>query len=251
MITPSSTRWEKHHPGERALLSGGLLLIALWRVDLGPALVVLVVTTASAMAAGLSPVLWARWMALPLGFVTLSVIPFAMASPAPGLSGAALADGAWWSPTGAVRGVALGSRALACASCVVLFAATTPIHRCALLLRRVGVPSMLTDAIVLTIRLQDVVRERFLARARAARLRLGNHSWSARWRTSASLGAGLLLDTVVRAQRLERGLLLRGGFSTERVVAGGWDPLSARRIAGVLCVQLFTAWLASLVATSP
>jgi cobalt/nickel transport system permease protein len=248
VIVSSASRWDGHHPGERALLSSGLLLIALWRVDLGPALVVLAVTTGSALTAGLSPVQWARWMALPLGFVSLSILPFAIASPAAGLSHAWLAHGQWWSPTGAARGAALGARALACASCVVLFAATTPVHRCALLLRRIGVPSMLTDAIVLTIRLQDVVRERFHARVRAARLRLGAHSWSARWRTSASLGAGLLLDTVIRAQRLERGLALRGGFSTERVVAGGWDPLSPRRAAVVAAVVVITALLAFLVA---
>jgi cobalt/nickel transport system permease protein len=243
MMAHRPTRWESHHPGERAILSGGLLLIALWRLDLIAALVVIGVTTASALAAGLSLRHWVRKMALPVGFVTMSVLPFAIA-PTPLTEPSALPmNGVWWSAAGAVHGVALGARALACASCMILFAVTTPIHRCALLLRRVGIPSLLTDAVLLTARLQDVVRERFLARRRAAQLRLGDHSWRARWRTSAALGAGLLLDTIIRAQRLERGLALRGGFSTEQVVAGGWAALSARRVTLVMAVLLLTAWL--------
>ncbi len=242
VIEHRATRWESHHPAERAMLCGGWLLIALLSTQPAAAAVVLAATTGGALVAGLPLRRWCRWLALPVGFVATSILPFALATAAP--STGATTDPTWWSADGLRHGAALGARALAAASALILFAATTPVHRCALLLRRLGVPSLLTDAVLLTARLQQVVRERFVARGRAARLRHGDVSWSARWRTSALLGAGLLLDTAHRAERLERGLALRGGFSTEQVVSGGWQPLATHRLFLVCAAIAATAWLA-------
>lgn len=242
--TPNSTRWTTHHPAERTLLCGGLLLIAFRHVDPAASALLLAVATTAAFVAGLSLRQWLTWLFLPLGFVVLSVLPFAIAAPSSGTALHALPLAGWWSLEGAKHGAALGLHALACASAVILLAATTPIHQCALLSRKLGVPSLLTDSVILTARLQAVVRTRLVARHHAASFRLGGSSWTARWRTSALLGAGLFLDTAHRASRLERGLELRGGFSTEAVVSAGWAAISTRRVFLVFTVLLLVAMLA-------
>jgi len=242
--TANATRWTAHHPAERLLLCSGLLLIAFRDLDPAASTLVLAVSTIAAFVAGLSLRQWLTWLCLPLGFVVLSVIPFAIAAPHDLPTATAQQNGGWWSLEGARHGAALGLHGLACASAVILLAATTPIHQCALLSRKLGVPSLLTDSVILTARLQAVVRSRLLARHHAATLRLGSSSWSARWRTTALLGAGLFLDTAHRASRLERGLELRGGFSTEAVVAAGWTAISVRRVGLVFAVLLLVATLA-------
>jgi len=228
--------WDAHHPLERGILLGGLLLCALLTFSPVGSLLVLTVVTAAALLVGLTASRWLGIIVLPLGFVALSVLPFAIGRYGASLDSALagtewLWASPWWCPAGALRGLSLGLHAMACASCLLLFAATTPLHVCALALRRLGVSPTISDAVLLTGRLQAILRERFTARSQAARLRLGDASWRARWRTSGLLGAGLVIDTLDRAQRLERGLEARGGFGTESVVGTPWRSLSPRRMA--------------------
>lgn len=244
----SATRWSTHHPIERAVLCGGLLLVALLRTELVASFVVLGATTMCAVRAGISVRRWVTLLMLPLGFVALSVLPFAVTTTGAGTG----ATEAWhWSTNGAQQGLSLGLHALACAGGLLLFAATTPLHHVMLLLRRAGVPVLLTDAALLSARLMVIVHTRFTARGHAATLRLGDVTWRARWRTAANRGAGLLLDTVHRAERLERGVAVRGGFSTEQVVTSAWRPVSGVHLvwgAGVVVtVVLLVEWVVRYV----
>jgi cobalt/nickel transport system permease protein len=234
------TRWHAAHPVEHAVLCASLLLVSLQVRSVASASLVLLVVSARALIGGVPWATWWRLLMAPLLFVAMSTLPFALerASPSSAIAWLPYA----WSTTGAHHGLVVGARALAASSCLLLFAAPTPLHVVTLLLRQLRVPPLFTDALLLTGRLIAVTRARFEARQRAAALRLGACSWRARWRTSGLLGATLLVDTVQQARRLEIGLDARGGFTTEHVVTPSWGRASVARLVGSVLLAT-TVWL--------
>lgn len=228
-----STRWHAAHPVEHAVLCASLLLVSLQIRSVSSAALVVMVVTALAMCGGVPLRQWCQLLVAPLLFVAMSTIPFALQFSDPGSTGSAWRDVAW-SAAGAQQGLMVGARALAASSCLLLFAARTPLHVVTLLLRRLRVPALFTDALLLTGRLVSVTRARFNARQRAAALRLGHASWTARWRTSGLLGATLLVDTMQQARRLEIGLDARGGFTTDAVVTPSWGGASTVQLVGAV-----------------
>jgi cobalt/nickel transport system permease protein len=234
------TRWHAAHPVEHAVLCASLLLVSLQVRSVASASLVLLVVSARALIGGVPWASWWRLLMAPALFVVMSTLPFALerASPSSAIGWLPFA----WSATGARHGLVVGARALAASSCLLLFASRTPLHVVTLLLRRLRVPPLFTDALLLTGRLISVTRARFEARQRAAALRLGAASWTARWRSSGLLGATLLVDTLQQARRLEIGLDARGGFSTERVVTRSWARASVAQLLGAVLLAI-TTWL--------
>jgi cobalt/nickel transport system permease protein len=233
--------WRAAHPVELALLCASLLLVSLQAKTTASAALVLLVVSAGALLGGVPWSQWCRLLVAPIVFVAMSTIPFALSSapsPSPGMAALPFS----WSTAGAHHGLVVGTRALAASSCLLLFAARTPLHVVTLLLRRVRVPSLFADALLLTGRLVAVTRARFEARQRAAALRMGAATWMARWRTSGLLGATLLVDVMQQARRLEIGLDARGGFTTDLVVTPSWGRASVVHLVGAVLLAA-TLWL--------
>ncbi len=224
----TADRWSDHHPLERTVLTGGLLLVVLLTMSPAIALMVLLVTSLMAVArAGVPLGRWSRSLLVPLGFLlpTTLVLALRLADPAEGSAWSLSVDAA------ALRlGGVVAVRALACVSCTLLLVHTTPIHVLALALRRAGMPVDAVDTVLLTARLIQLLATRVAALARAVRMRHGLLSWRARVRSVSLLAATVLVDALERSRRLEAGLGGRGGLGHDVIARPTWQAVDRGRL---------------------
>jgi cobalt/nickel transport system permease protein len=227
--------WRGHHPGERLLLAGGGLVLALTLPPLttGPLLCVLM-AGATVVGAGVPARAFLGVMALPAGFLLTSA-PFLALS-------LELGDGLHlaYSSSGATLALAVTLRSLGALSCLALLALTTPVAELVPWLRRLGVPAVVVEIALLIYRLIFIFTERALAGQRAQAARQG---YSTRQRGLKSLGllvATLFQRALERARRLEVGLAARGYVGELRVLTPK-RPLSRRRLAGTVGLLLAVA----------
>ena len=230
-----TNRWRRHHPGERLLLAGGGLLLALTLPPLtaGP-LLCLLMGGATVLGAGVPARAFFAVMALPAGFLLVSA-PFLAVS-------LDLSDGVHLavSPAGAWLALAVTLRSLGALSCLAFLALTTPVAELVPWLRRVGVPAPVVEIALLIYRLIFIFMERALAGQQAQAARQG---YSTRRRSLRSLGlliATLFQRAMERARRLEVGLAARGYVGELRVLTPE-RPLSRSRLAATLGVLLAVA----------
>lgn len=220
-----TNRWRAHHPGERLLLAGGGLLLALTLPPLtaGPLLVALM-AAATVAGAGVPPRAFLGVMAVPAGFL-LAGAPFLAVS-------LDLKDGVHlgWSATGAVLALSVSLRALGATACLAFLALTTPAAELVPWLRRLGVPAVLIEIALLIYRLIFILMERAAAGRQAQAARLGYRDARRGLRSLALLVATLLQRALERARRLEVGLAARG-YTGELRVIGPVRVLSRGRLA--------------------
>jgi len=222
-----TNRWYRHHPGERLLLAGGGLLLALALPPLtaGPLLCALM-AGATVVGARVPARAFLGVMALPAGFLLTSA-PFLALS-------LDLSDGVRlaYSPAGAAAALTVTLRSLGALSCLACLALTTPVAELVPWLRRVGVPAAVVEIALLIYRLIFIFMERALAGQQAQAARQG---YSTRRRSLRSLGllvATLFQRALERARRLEVGLAARGYVGELRVLTPE-RRLSPRRLAGI------------------
>lgn len=235
-----TNRWRHHHPAEKLLLAGGMLLISLTLPPLttGP-LVVLVMAAATVAGAGIPLAAWLRVLAVPGAFL-LSGAPFLALS-----LDLSQGVGMAFSAPGLLIALHAVVRSLAALSALAFLALTTPVLELVLLLRRGGVPQPVAEIMLLIYRLLFVLAERALAGSRAQAARQGYADLGRSIRSLGLLAASLLERSLAQARRLEIGLAARG-FDGELRLLLPRRSLSLQRltgIAGVLCaVALGGLW---------
>lgn len=198
-------RW-RDKSGPVAVLCAGLMLCALLLPPWPGALFVLGVALSAAVAGAGVPVgVVARAFAAPLGFLLTS-------------AGVLCVSVRWseggphfvFAPAGLVTAATAGARALAAVGVTLLFALTVPLTQQLDLLRRLRVPEVLLDLMLLTYRtlflLDDCQREIL----HAQRNRLGYRTARLALHSSGLAAHALFCRAMERSARMERGLAARG-----------------------------------------
>ncbi|MBN9790892.1 MULTISPECIES: cobalt ECF transporter T component CbiQ [unclassified Pseudonocardia] len=206
--TAHANRWRSRHPGEKAFLALGLLLLAVALPPWPGA----VLTGAAALALLLAGarVPWRtalRLLALPLGFVIVGALPLLVT--VGGDPWLALASG------GPARAAALVGRSLAAVSCLILFAATTPLADTLPRLR--WVPPAVLEITLLVYRMLFLLLDSLTAVREAQSLRMGFRTRRTTFRSLAGQGGAVFVRAFDRARRLEAGLASRGYDGSLRV----------------------------------
>jgi cobalt/nickel transport system permease protein len=192
--------WRRRHPGEKALLSLGLLGCAVVLPPWPGAPIVGAVAAAALLGpAGLRPATLARAARTPLLFVATG--PTSLR----------------WNPAGPAAAAALAGRSVAALLCLLLFAATTPLADVLPRLTRLGVPAAVTEVAALTYRMLFALLDAARAVREAQAARLGYRTWRTAYRSLAGQGAAIFVRAFDRARRLEEGLALRGYDGSLRV----------------------------------
>lgn len=203
--TAYTNRWRARHAGEKVLLAGGLMAVAMSCPPLTTAPCVLAVAFAAAtLGAGIAPRTFLQVLAIPAAFLLVSAPMLALSVDFG--HGVSLA----WSPAGARSAVDVTLRALAATACLALLALTTPLVDLLALLRRIGVPRVFLEIMLLTYRMIFVLADSAATGAQAQASRLGYTGFRQSCRSLGQLAAVLLQNALARARRLETGLGARG-----------------------------------------
>lgn len=192
--------WRRFGAGPKLLLSGGMVVSALFLPPLGDALVAVL-----ALGLMLGPArVPARTVGIlataPFLFLLLGSLPIAFEGwpPAPTRAGFVRAGELW-----------IGSMAGTLA--LLLFATTTPLHQLIMWLQRCRVPSELIEIASLIYRVLFVTLETAIGLMSAHRARLGDAAgWRRRIAASAGIASTLFIRTWQRMSRLNEGLEGRG-----------------------------------------
>ncbi|MGY1659762.1 cobalt ECF transporter T component CbiQ [Geodermatophilus sp. SYSU D00705] len=197
-----ASAWRRRAPGDKLLLSLGLVVCALvlpaWPGSLlvGLTAVVLALGPARVPARTFGRVV--RW---PLGFVAVGALTSVVSVGDAGLG---------WAPDAAARAGALAGHALAGSAAVLLLATTTPVSDLLPALRRLRVPAAVVEVAAVTYRLLFVLLTSLTAVREAQTARMGHSSVRRSYRSSAVLAAAVLTRSWDRARRLQEGLAGRG-----------------------------------------
>lgn len=225
----SQSHWRHRALGEKVLIAGGFLALALalppWP---GAGLAGLAMLGFTFLGARVPLRLWLTVVALPLGFLA---------------SGAAMllvqigGDGVSLAPGGGAEAAQLVVRAMAATFCLIFLALTTPMADLFGGLRRLGLPAEIVELALLTYRFVFLIADEAAAMTTAQRARLGHSSPRRRLRSTAMVIANLLPRAMARARRMETGLAARGWQGEMRVLSSP-VPVSGRTVALVLVVQI-------------
>jgi len=200
-----SDRMRHRHPAEKATFSAGLLLLTLLLPPPGPALVLLAVAGAAKGWAEIPWRVFGRTLLIPSGFILLGTLPLlvSVSFDQEGMTAA-------WVPEQAGAALHLLLRALAAAACLCFLALTTPVMDWLPLLRRLRLPAVVVDVMLVLYRMIFVLAERFSSIRLAQESRLGYSSIRNTFRSSGMTGANLLVFSLKRAHAMELGMAARG-----------------------------------------
>ena len=247
-----SNRWRDHHPGERLLLAGGLLILSLALPPLAAGPVILATSTLAAVGgAGIPIGTFLRVLVLPAGFLLTSVPMLAVSIDITDGLRISLSD------SGLATAAAVSARSLAAVSALTLLVLTTPVVELMRLSRRVGVPKVIEELCLLIYHLVFALLDRAQAGWRAQSARHGYTSLRRSIRSLGMLAATLFQRALDRGRRLETGLAARG-YDGDLTVLTPERRLAPRRLAavaavlaGVILLALLTARLETEVLTWP
>lgn len=226
-----ASRLRAVHPGEKLLFAGSTLIICLLAGSPAVAGLAFGLMSAALLGpGGLPPGAFWRFLRLPAGFVSLSLISMAVVllplddpggGPSltvwawrVGVTGASLAE------AGRVLAVSLG-----CISATLFLALTTPIVDLTEQLRRWHAPALLVELMVLVYRFIFVLLETARDIQVAQDARLGYSSARRGLGSAAMLASGLHLRSQARARELFRALSARGYDGELRMLTTrpGWS----------------------------
>lgn len=231
--------WRYRSPGDKVLLTVGLMLCAL----IGPVLPGTLIVTAIAVGLMLGPaqIPWpvlARAARAPAAFILLGGLSLTLTwRTGNGPVGLAVTD------AGLAQAGQTTAHAVAGTCALLLLATTTPISDLLAWARRRGVPDVVIDVAGLIYRLLFVLLATTQAVRAAQTARLGYATRAATLRSAAMLSAIVLTRAWDRARRLEEGLTGRGLDGPLRVLEDH-RPSSPRFVAAT------TAVLAALLAAA-
>lgn len=233
-----ANRWRSRHPGEKAFLALGLLVLAValppWpgAALCGGAAVVLLLA-----GARIGVRTTGRLLRLPLGFVLVGALPLLVT----------VGGDPWLAPApgGPLRAAELVGRSTAAIACLILFSATTPIAD--VLPRLRFVPPAVTEIALLIYRMLFLLLDSLQTVREAQSLRMGFRTWRTTYRSLAGQGGAIFVRAFDRARRLEAGLASRGydGVLRVRVPARSVSPLFVAASAALLAAVTATALVAA------
>jgi cobalt/nickel transport system permease protein len=211
--------WRHRAPGDKLLLSAGLVVCAL-TLPAWPGSV-LVGLTAIALTLGPARVparTFGRAILWPLAFVAIGALTAVVSVSNGGLG---------WAPDAAARAGSLVGHALAGTAAMVLLATTTPMSDLLPALRRLGVPAAVVEIASVVYRLLFVLLESLRTIRAAQTARMGYSSLRRSYHSSGTLAAAVLTRSWNRARRLQEGLAGRGMETDLRVLP---DVLPSSRL---------------------
>ncbi|MGY1689285.1 cobalt ECF transporter T component CbiQ [Geodermatophilus sp. SYSU D01105] len=213
-----ASAWRRRAPGDKLLLSLGLVVCALvlpaWPGS------VLVGGTAVVLALGPARVparLFGRVVRWPLAFTAVGTLTAVVSVGDGGLG---------WAPDAAARAGALAGHALAGSAAVLLLATTTPVSDLLPALRSLRVPAAVVEVAAVTYRMLFVLLGSLRAVREAQAARMGYSTWRRSSRSSGALAAAVLTRSWDRARRMQEGLAGRGMETGLRVLP---EPLPSSR----------------------
>jgi len=225
-----TNRWSAHHPAERLLLAGGLLVLSLVLPPrTGGPLILATASLAATAGAGIPVSVFLRVMAVPAGFLLTSVPMLALSVD--------LADGVRFafSADGLATAVSVVLRSLAAVACLALLSLTTPVVDLMMLARRAGLPPVVEELALLIYHMLFGLLERTAAARRAQAARQGYADVRRSVRSLGLLAATVFQRALDRGRRLEIGLAARG-YDGALTILSPARPWSRRRLALVLAV---------------
>lgn len=196
-----TSRWRHRHPSEKALFAGGLLLLSFFLPLAGLLLILLTVSLVALLGARIPGSLYGKVMAIPMAFILIGASSLLVAV---SFQSGHLHIG--FAESGIMPALRLVARATAAASCLIFFSLTTPTADWMPLLRKLHVPAVVVDLMMMTYRLLFVFAERLSTLQQAQASRLGNVSLRSRIRTTGLIGANLFIRSLDRARRVELGM---------------------------------------------
>lgn len=196
-----TSRWRKRALAEKALLSLGLLVLALALPPWPGAALVLAAAVACSVTAGTPLAALARLAAGPLAFILTGATTLTVQGGPEGLH---------FSQAGIHQAGLLVLRSLAAVSALLLLTVTTPASDLVQGLRRLGLPAEVAEVALTTYRLLFVLLDTATAIHTSQEARLGTVGWRRRIRSTGLLLGNLLPRALDRARRLELGLAARG-----------------------------------------
>lgn len=241
-----SNRWRLLHPAEKGLLCALALAAALCaRTPQAAAGVGTLLALLTVAGAGVPLRRYLRLLLLPTGFLLAGVIGLALSLSDSDLLLAHLpgADtGIWLSLAGSRQALLVLCRSLAAVTALLFLVLTTPMTEIIGLLRRLRMPALLLELMVIAYRQIHVFVE-VAGQIRTAQVsRLGDASLVCRWRSLSKLAAGLFLKAHLRSRQLHRSLLCRG-YDHDLLWLEREVPLSGRNL---LCAALLGGSLLTL-----
>lgn len=228
--------WRRRAPGDKMLLSLGLVVCALvlpaWPGSLLVAVAAVVLALGPARVPARTFTRAVRW---PLAFIAVGALTAVVQVDGGGLG---FAPEAW------VRAGSLMSHALAGSAAVLLLATTTPMSDLLPALRRLRVPDAVVEVASVVYRLLFVLLESLGTIREAQTARMGYSSMRRSYRSSGALAAAVLTRSWDRARRMQDGLAGRGMESGLRVLPEALPSsrpflvASAVGLAGIVAVTL-------------
>ncbi|MDQ1288931.1 MAG: cobalt/nickel transport system permease protein [Actinomycetota bacterium] len=234
-----SSRWRTRSPGDKLLLAGGGVVVALVLPPWPAGVLVTAGSVALAVGpAGVDPRVLARAARAACAFIALGAVSLAVTWQ-PGRGFVVTGDG-----VAAAAGTTV--HAVAGTSAMLLLATTTPVSDLLHWMRSRGVPEVVVDVAGLVYRLLFVLLRTAEAVRAAQAARLGYSSPAATMRSAAGLAAAVLTRAWSRARSLEEGLAGRGFDGPLRVVAAD-RPSSPRFVAASLSGLALVVALSAVV----
>lgn len=215
-----TSRWRSRSTEEKALLSGGLLALAVGGPQ--PASGILVALSAVSLAllgARVAPSLMARAARAPLLFVLIGLVGVVVSIGSADGSSLWQWGPIWISEQSVDRGVVVLARSVGAVSALLLLATTTPVPAVLDGLRRLRVPAVMLDIAGVMYRLLFMLLDTQSAIRESQAARLGYSGRRNAYRSFGTLGAAVLVRALDRARRLENGLGGRGYDGSLAVVS--------------------------------
>lgn len=104
----------------------------------------------------------------------------------------------------------VGMRALACLSATMLFVLTVPLHQMVPMLRRLRVPVLFLELMLLIYRFVQIFLTEWNTMERALMLRGGDLSWRARLKSASYQASGMFVRMMNSMKRMNQSLELKG-----------------------------------------
>lgn len=207
-------RWRQIHPGNKGLLVLLTLIAALLsRHPAIPLLIALCMSSLTLLGAGIPWRGYLRLLVVPVAFLVWSSLLLLFtfsptALPLLPIPASDLTIGLNRSELPLV--LLVFSRSLGALCTLLFFALTTPLSEIAGLLRRLGLPRLFVELMVIAYRQIFILLDTFNQIRTAQEARLGYRSFKVSWRSAAELAGNILIKTVVRARHHHQALLARG-----------------------------------------
>jgi cobalt/nickel transport system permease protein len=196
-----ASAWRRRSPGDKVLVSGGLVLSALLLPVWPGSVLVGVTALVLALGPGRVPVrTFGRAVRAPLAFIVIGALTTVVE----------VGNGVGWAPDAAAQAGSLVGHAVAGSAAVLLLATTTPMSDLLPALQRLRVPAAVVEVAGVVYRLLFVLLTSLTTIREAQTARMGYATLRGSYRSSGALAAAVLTRSWDRARRLQDGLAGRG-----------------------------------------